>query len=179
MVKSLSATSGTTFSPYFSAEINHKKTPTFSLGAEINQGNTNAWIETYRGGTRSEQFTGLSLGVQQTVYENGENSIYTGGQVGFEHGNQYQNTKGMATVGYSREINDNTSAYIQGSLGVQSYREPAISTTQPAYETTAGIERNFGNTTGRIEGFVENFPTIENGKKSTEPYAGVRLSVLF
>ena len=180
MVKSLSATnSGTTFSPYFSAEINHHKTSTFSLGTEINRGNTNAWAEVYRGGTKPEQFTGLALGVQQTVYENGNNSIYTGGQVGFEQGNQYKNSKGMATVGYSREINDNTSAYVQGSFGVQKYKEPTVSATQPAYEATVGVERSFGSTTGRLEGFVENFPTVENGRKSTEPYAGVRLSVLF
>ena len=180
MVKSLSATnSETTFSPYFSAELNNKKTLTFSLGTEINRGNTTAWAEAYRGGTGSDAFTGVSLGAQQIVYEKGNNSIYTGGQVSFERGNQYQNNKAMATVGYLREINDRTSAYVQGSFGVQNYREPTLSTTQPAYEATVGVERNFGNTTGRLEGFVENFPTVENGKKSTEPYAGLRLSILF
>jgi len=179
MVKSLSATSGTTFSPYFSAELNHKKIPTFSIGAEINRGNTNAWAEAYRGGTGVDAFTGVSLGAQQTVLEKGNNSIYTGGQVGFEQGNQYQNSKAMATVGYSRELNDRTSAYVQGSFGVQNYKEPTVTTNQPAYEATVGVERNFGNTTGRLESFVENFPTVENGKKSTEPYAGLRLSILF
>lgn len=184
MVQSLSAkNSGTTFSPYFSAELNHKKTKTFSLGTEINRGNTNIWAEAYRGSTDNEPFNGVSLGVQQTVYANGNNSLYTGGQAGFEFQNtknsQYQNAKAMATVGYSREINDNTSAYVQGSLGVQNYKEPTVTTTQPAYEAVLGVERNFGNKTGRLEGFVENFPTIENGKKSTEAYAGLRISVLF
>ncbi len=180
--------SETNVSPYVSAEINHQKVPTVAIGTEVDKGNTSIWGETYYGGLPSAKFGGGGFGVQQTVLDKNKNSVYFGGQISIEKGSfnegnnleKYTNLKSMATVGYQRELNRATSGYVELSAGVQNYKSNTTPQfTVPSYDATVGVERNFGKTRGRIEGFAENFPVFSNGKKSTENYVGVRFTLLF
>lgn len=180
--------SGANVSPYASAEINHQKVPTIAVGTEIDRGNTTIWGETYYGGLSSSKFAGGGFGVQQTVFDKNKNSIYVGGQISVEKGSfaenknleKYTNLKSMVTIGYQREFNSKTSGYVELNAGVQNYKSNTTPQfTVPSYDATVGVERNFGKTRGRIESFAENFPVMENGKKRTENYVGVRFTLLF
>lgn len=188
--------------PYVSAEISTPKTRTYTVGTEITKGNTTLWAETYKGGStitspiarEVDSFAGLEVGFDKTVWSDTKNSISFGAKAAVEREtfSTYSGStrtskdkmvlgRGLATIGYSRDINPKTSIYANAGFGVQTYNSSTLNTKAvlPAYDATIGVERNFNGQKVRLEAFTENAPNWTDNTNSTSPSVGVRVAFVF